>query len=210
MSEVWCYAYAEDALSCAVMRRLVDYCNESTRAVPLRFFPGFPENKRGCSPLRAMIGKLSAMCQAGIPAFVLTDLDQIECAPKLLREWFGLSDEKPVLPDNFLFRVAEREVETWLLADRRGLSSFLEISAANFSADPDSLTDPKQHLLNVIQAKGRKKWHRQLLPSANAHVGPDYNSKFCEFVEIWDVARASRVSNSLQRAITAINQFQSF
>ncbi len=207
MSEVWCYAYAEDALSCAVMRRLVSHCNESTRAVPLNFFPGFPENKRGCCPLKAMITKLSAMCQAGIPAFVLTDLDQTECAPELIREWFNLSDTDLVVPDNFLFRIAEREVEAWLLADRPGLSSFLGIPAANFSADPDSLDDPKQHLLNVIQSKGRRKWHRQLLPSANSHVGPEYNPKFCEFVESWDVARASGVSNSLQRAIDAINRF---
>ncbi|HEX9971235.1 MAG TPA: hypothetical protein VGD14_04115 [bacterium] len=47
------------------------------------------------------------------PFLVLTDLDQVECAPILIKEWLPV----PKHP-NLLFRVAVREVESWVLAHR--------------------------------------------------------------------------------------------
>ena len=211
MPEILCYGYAEDALSCAVMTRLVRYCNESdTESAKLTFRSGFPENKRGCGHIKNMIPKVCSMADnAGLVTFILTDLDTETCAPTLIREWFELTDEKPHPPAPVLFRVAEREVESWVLADRGELASFLGIAVANFNSDPDALPDPKQHLLNVIRAKGRKRYHKDMLPSENAHVGPEYNPRLCEFVkDHWNVARAAECSGSLNRAINAINRFK--
>ena len=44
---------------------------------------------------------------------LITDLDQEVCASGLIEKWRGRSE----LPKGFLFRVAVREVESWLLAD---------------------------------------------------------------------------------------------
>ena len=208
MKEICFYGYAEDALSCAVMHRLFRYRNDivsdGSRVV---FNPGFPENKRGCGNLKLLIPKVSAMAKnAGLRTFILTDLDKTECAPELIRSWFNLKGVSPNIPNNLLFRIAEREVEAWLLADRVGLSSFLGIAAVNFSQTPDSLPDPKQHLLAVIQSKGRKRYHKDMLPSGHAHVGPEYNSKLCEFVEThWNLDVARNYSSSLEKALAALN-----
>lgn len=206
MSEIWCYAYAEDALSCAVMRRLVQHHNENAESsARIRFNPGFPENKRGCGNLKKIIPQICEMAKVGIHTFVLTDLDAVECAPKLIREWFNLNDDKPQIPKNVFFRIAEREVETWLLADRDGIASYLEIAPKNFSENPDTLSDPKQHILNIIRSKGRKRYHREMLPGKTSAVGPEYNSRLCEFVEdYWSLQQARKSSESLRRAIESL------
>lgn len=208
MSEVWCYAFAEDVLSCTVMERLVDFCNETSRKVPLRFYKGFPENKCGFGNLKKLIPSICDMARANIRTFILTDLDLKECAPELIRQWFGVCDNCPAVPANVLFRVAERAVEAWLLADAEGIAEFLDIAKNNFAALPDSLRDPKEYLLNIIRSKGRKRFHKEMLPKMNAHIGPEYNPRLCEFVrKHWDVERAVASSASLQRTIAAINQF---
>lgn len=45
------------------------------------------------------------------PFLVLADLDRIECAPKLIRDWLPV-EKHP----NPVFRVAVREVESWVQA----------------------------------------------------------------------------------------------
>jgi hypothetical protein len=73
-------------------------------------------------------------------------------------------------PAGLLFRVAAREVESWRIADRDALAASLGIPGLNFSADPDSLDDPKAHLLGVIRAKGMRKFHRDMLPGPNSRL----------------------------------------
>ena len=211
MSEVLCYGFAEDALSCAVMTQLVAYCNAlDTSRVPLHFRPGFPENKRGYGHIKKMIPKICSMAEnAGLATFILTDLDMTTCSPELIRDWFNSTEEKPVLPDPILFRIAEREVEAWVLADRQGIAGYLGIAESNFSSDPDSLGDPKENLLNIVRAKGHKRYHKDMLPSETSHVGPEYNPRLCAFVnDHWGVDRAAEKSPSLRRAIAAINRFK--
>ena len=60
------------------------------------------------------------------PFFLLTDLDRADCAPRLIEDWLaGRSREA-----SFLFRVAVREGEAWLLADQSGIAKFLGITPA--------------------------------------------------------------------------------
>lgn len=205
MPGISCYAFAEDVLSCAVMVRLVEYCNRTSRKIPLRFFRGFPENKRGSGNLKKLLPSICKMAQSGLYTLILTDLDNNRCAPELIEAWFKTKN----ISDNVLFRVAVREIETWLLADRTGLAKFLGIAVDNFNNNPDSLSDPKRHLLDIIRKKGRKRYHRDMLPSGSAHVGPEYNARLCTFVqERWNIDTATKKSLSLQRALVAINKFQ--
>ena len=54
-----------------------------------------------------------------IPFVILTDLDKSECPIALLEQWLTVPRNS-----NLLFRVAVREVESWLLADRVNFSTF--------------------------------------------------------------------------------------
>jgi hypothetical protein len=202
-------AYAEDVLSCEVMKRLVAFRNErADSGYVLKFRDGFPENKRGSGGIKTMISAMTNMAHAGMPIFVLTDLDQRECSPELIRRWFGMNDTKPKLPENFIFRVAENETESWLMADYESLSKFLSIPVANFPRQPDAIERPKQALLSILQRKARKRCFKDMIPDPGGHVGPEYNSQLSIFVrDYWDIERAATRSRSLQRAINRLMNF---
>lgn len=202
-------AYAEDVLSCEVMKRLVAFRNERADCESiLKFRDGFPENKRGLGGIKKMIPAMNSMACAGMPIFVLTDLDQRECSPELIRRWFGVNDAKPKLPENFIFRVAENETESWLMADYESLSEFLFIPVANFPKQPDAIKNPKQELLNILRRKARKRCFKDMIPEPGGHVGPEYNNQLSIFVrDHWNVERAARRSSSLQRAINKLVDF---
>lgn len=208
MPDIQCYAFAEDELSCAILRSLIKYQNQqNTSGNVLCLNDGFPENKRGCGNLKKLIPAVTNMAKSGICTMILTDLDNANCTPQLIREWFGMPDTYPRIPSEIIFRVAEREIESWLLADRAQLASFLGIASANFASNPDSIPNPKQHLLNVLRSKGRRKIHKDMLPGKNAHVGPMYNPVLSEFVNsFWDPERASKHSQSSSRSLTALQR----
>jgi hypothetical protein len=202
-------AYAEDVLSCEVMKRLVAFRNERTDSGSvLKFRDGFPENKRGSGGIKTMIAAMTNMACAGMPIFVLTDLDQRTCSPELIRSWFGMNDAKPKLPEHFIFRIAERETESWLLADYESLSNFLSIPVANFPRQPDAIERPKQELLNILRRKARKRCFKEMIPEPGGHVGPEYNSQLSIFVrDHWNIERAASRSKSLNRAISGLMRF---
>ncbi len=208
MPERFCYAYAEDVPSCSVIRKLVEFKNtHGNSGTVLRLMAGFPENKRGSGNLQKMIPAVINMVKAGIAVVMLTDLDAAGCAPELIRRWFSIRQAKPKVPDGFLFRIAVREVESWLIADRYALASFLGIPKSNFSADPDSLDNPKEYFLGIIRKKGKRKMHREMLPGRNTQIGPEYNNILSKFVlKHWNPERAADNSRSLRRALEALKK----
>ena len=42
-----------------------------------------------------------------------------------------------------IFRIAVREVESWIIADKEGIAEFLNVAVANFTDLPDNISDPK-------------------------------------------------------------------
>lgn len=202
-------AYAEDALSCEVMKRLVAFRNEQiVSGSILSFRAGFPENKRGSGAIKKMISVLRNMAHAGMPIFVLTDLDQCECSPKLIRDWFDFGDLNPLVPEKLIFRVAELETESWLMADYESLSKFLSIPVANFPRQPHEIERPKQELLSILRKKARKRCFKDMIPDPGGHVGAEYNPQLSIFVrDHWNIRRAASRSPSLQRAIRALMKF---
>ena len=208
MPQRFCYAYAEDAPSCSVIKKLVEYQNiHSASGTKLRLTIGFPENKHGSSNIKKMLPAVSNMVKSGLAVVILADLDAVTCAPEMIRKWLPTQRSKSQLPDGFIFRIAVREVESWLIADRHALASILKIPETNLSADPDSLNDPKAHLLNIIRAKGKRKMHREMLPGRNSRIGPEYNNVLCEFIsKYWNPERAAKYSSSLCRALEALKK----
>jgi len=137
------------------------------------------------------------------PFFLLTDLDRAECAPGLIEDWLaGRSREA-----SFLFRVAVREVEAWLLADQTGIAKFLGIDTILVPMDVEGLPDPKRTLVDLARRSRIRDLRRSLVPAegSTAKVGPSYVDLIAGFAEErWNPGRARRNSPSLDAAIVAL------
>lgn len=206
MADVPLYSYVEDEPSKAVAERMVDHVN-AIGTSRLSFREGFPSIKHGFGSIKKMMPSLVQLASDGLSSFVITDLDKGECAPSLVRNWMGKPRGGIVSPPSGLvFRVAVREVESWIMADRNAFSGFMQIPLSNFPKRPDELEDPKQRLLSIIRKKGRKKWQRDMLPKGpSASIGPIYNEKLCQFVtQHWQPERARNQSPSLAKALDAL------
>jgi hypothetical protein len=208
MSEIYCFSFVEDEPSAEVLKKLVEFQNAQAESSRIHFREGFPKVLGGYGQIKKRAQALLQMARSEIYTLVLTDLDQGDCAPTLIRTWFSIAPKQPVgLPHHLFFRVAVREIEAWIMADRNELAQFLSIPVANFPKAPDDLQDPKRELLGIIRRKGHRAWHREMLPRGTANVGPRYNEKICEFiVERWKLERAVPNSPSLCRATQALSR----
>lgn len=205
MCDIYCYSYVEDAPSAAILRRLVEERN-AHHPRQLKFMEGFPVLTHGYRKLKEKAPSLLNMAKGGIHTLCLTDLDTSACAVALIRDWFAFPTEVGVaLPREVTFRVAVREVEAWVLADRHAWARYIGIGAANFAAAPETLRDPKQHLLSTVRRKGRRAVHKEMLPRGSASIGPRYNEILCNFIaSTWLASRAAAHAPSLRRAVDAL------
>lgn len=187
----------EDKLSEAVMLHLMNTYKPDCKIDRIIISGGFGQIKTAIPVYRKA-------CRV-IPHVVLTDLDNSSCAAALMESW-GLKK----VPRELLFRVAVREVEAWLLADREGIASFLGISATRIPSLPDEDADPKATLLAIARRSRNKRLVKELAPEvgSRAKTGPLYNQRMCGFVhDLWDVERAAAISPSLARTILRIANF---
>ena len=155
--------------------------------------------KNGKAGIRQRIlGYVQASVQ--IPMFVLVDLDhEKDCAPDLVRGWLGMDNPSPLL-----FRVAVREVESWLLADSQNLAPFLGVREALIPRDPDREEDPKRTMVRLAQKSRRRNVREDMCPrdASGAPVGPAYTSRLIEFTQShWRPTEAKDRSDSLRRCM---------
>ena len=197
----YCYGFVEDAPLEALAQRLLAHRNQNVEGV-IEFKPGFPVDTKGVGNIKKKAPSYHNMAKKGLRVLVMIDLDTTPCAPVLIENWFNTLD----LPPALMFRVAVREAESWIMADRANLAKFLGIAQVNIPQNPDTLEDPKQKLLNIIRTKGMKKWHREMLPQGRtASIGPLYNEKLCGFInDYWDPIKAAKHSESLTKALNAL------
>ena len=136
------------------------------------------------------------------PWFVLCDLDQDECAPSFVAQ---------ALPDRsaqICFRVAVREVESWLLADP-GIARFLQISDALVPNDPDGLATPKRYVVDASRMSNSRRIRSNVVPSTRSKnpIGRRYTPTLIDFVrDQWNPERAAGRSDSLRRAMEAVGR----
>ncbi len=169
-----------------------------------KFYTGTSYNGHGFGYIKSKINGFNQACIA-IPFLVLTDLDNTACPITLIKDWF----ENPI-HKNMIFRIAVREVESWLLADIEGYSRFLRISASHFPQFPELESDPKQTLINLTRRTRNRILKEDIVPiNNNARIGPNYNGRLMEFVfNYWDLNRAMGRSHSLTRAYKKLENFQ--
>lgn len=102
----------EDSLSEAVLQTIL---RQSKRPCSV----GTCLGKKGAGFIRQRLSGFNKAAKWS-PYIVLTDLDNAECPAVLFRSWLP-ETKSPYL----IFRVAVREVEAWLLADRGAIAKFL-------------------------------------------------------------------------------------
>lgn len=131
------------------------------------------------------------------PWLVLVDLDMdAACAPPFRQKW---------LPDpasQMCFRVAVREVEAWLLADRERLARFLQVSPARVLKEPEQSERPKEEMVKIAGRSRSRAIREDMVPRyrSGRAIGPAYTSRLVEFVEhVWNPSTAERASPSLAR-----------
>jgi hypothetical protein len=186
----------EDALSEAVGLKIIrTEMGVDTSVVPLR--------KNGFGYLKAKMRDFVGMSARNVVALI-TDLDAVECAPRMKADWFfGLQQT-----EKFIFRIAVRETESWIMADRLHFSNFLGVSENLFPENPETLLDPKATLVKVARG-ARRELRSDLVPGrgVKAKQGIGYNEVLCSFVEeTWDCRRASQNSDSLRRACQRLSE----
>ena len=180
---------SEDDVSEAVLHRLVGVHARELSVYSSRTTGGFGQMQKNILAFNN--------AAKGLPYIVLADLDNHECVPALVADWFGPHTQHPDL----CFRVAVREVEAWLLADRDGMSDFLGVQVNLVPQNPDSIADPKAALIAVARRCRVRKVREAIVPLGTAQVGPDYNGEVGRFVrDCWNIERACINSVSLQKA----------
>lgn len=198
MSDIPISLAVEDALSEAVLKEML---KQSQRP----FMIGTCLNRGGYGYIKKIIPGLNHAAR-GMPYLVLTDLDNTECPLALISEWLP----QPKHP-NLIFRVAVKEVEAWLLADREAFADFIGISVNLIPYDVDAIADPKQMLINLVRKSKKRNIRDAIVPAPNstAKIGKDYNGQLIQFVQQnWQVESALANSRSLERAINALMNFE--
>ncbi|MBN2746848.1 MAG: hypothetical protein JXR34_08985 [Bacteroidales bacterium] len=138
------------------------------------------------------------------PHFMLTDLDNYNCPVTLREDWINFE-----MSPNFIFRIAIREVESWVLADREGLSQYFNVSVVNFPINPDLENDPKNTLIQLAKRSKKRDIREDIVPiNQNAKIGPNYNGCLSDFVfRSWNIENAVNHSASLKKTFEKLRDF---
>jgi hypothetical protein len=180
----------EDFLSEAVGYRLIGDLNGNLEV-------GQTLRKRGSGYLKSNMRNFCELARQ-MPVVLITDLDTKECPATLIEDW----SRNESLPRQLTFRVAVRQIESWLLGDIEGIGRLLKVSTARISRRPDSLSNAKRHLLMLAQDAPRSIRNELIVETgAVASQGLGYNEILGEFVRTkWNPTSAATRSGSLLRA----------
>lgn len=166
--------------------------------------PGPVYGKNGKTSLRNKINGYNNAARHQ-PWIVLVDLNHdANCAPDLCRDWLPAQSQK------LCFRVAVREVEAWLLADREHVAKFLSVPVSRIPVNPELEPDPKQLMVNLAAGSRRRDIRLDMVPrpGSGRAVGPAYPSRLIEFVNVsktpWRPKVAVARSDSLRRCLECL------
>lgn len=179
----------EDALSEAVALRLIS-------EVKTPHYVTHTLGGKGFGYLRSKMDSWCQMAQHQV-MLVLTDLDRAGCLLEFRDQWLG----DHATPDSLLFRIAVKEVESWVLADHMAIRDLIGPKGILPTA-PDQLPDPKTALLRLAQLASRDV-RDDLVRTTNGNVrqGLGYNARLVNWVNTtWCPLRAAERSPSLRRA----------
>lgn len=184
----------EEQLSEAIALRLIS-------EIPTPHHVTFKLGNKGNGYLRSRMSSWYQMAQQQVMV-VLTDLDRANCVVEFRDQWLT-----NVPPDRLVFRVAVREVESWVLADHVAMRALIGAKGV-LPIAPDELPDPKQALLGLAK-RAPKQVREDLLKTIDGKLaqGLGYNARLKEWVNSqWSPHRAAERSPSLARARLRLNE----
>jgi hypothetical protein len=185
---------AEGAVDDAVLRRLLRDAGHEVDAI---YAQG------GKSGLLKRLQGYNAAARLR-PWIVLIDLNgDAACAPEYV------ASTLPSPAKNMCFRVAVRQVESWLLADRQALARHLKVSQAHIPRNPDGLPNAKAALVNIARRSTGRGVREGMVPTPGSgrQVGVAYTATMIEFIEgAWKPEDASTHSNSLRRCLERLRE----
>ena len=191
----------EDALSEAIAEKLLNISGQ-----PFQITQRL--GNRGFGYLKKNLPKFNQQAKNVMPVLLLTDLDKTECVLEFIANW----KQGAELSERLLFRVVVREIEAWLLADRETFANWLGITTSLIPDRPENLSDPKQHLLNIVKRSKQRTLREDLLPTKHSRspVGLGYNTQLIHYVsEYWNPLVAAESAPSLARTLTRIHELAS-
>src|SRR3972149_1471008 len=182
-----------------VVRRLIEHVGGT---------PGPVYGRNGKDHLRQRIANYNQAARLS-PWGVLVDLDHdADWAPPLRTAWL------PALSPHMCLRVAVRQVEAWLLADRERLAKFLSVSTSRIPHNPESVEHPKNTLVEIARYSRRRDIREDMVPrpGSGRSVGPAYAARLIEFVISertgWRPEVAARYSDSLNRSLRCLRRIK--
>lgn len=149
--------------------------------------PGMERIARGKGKLIADLPKYNSAARH-YPWLAIRDMDHdAACAPELR------NSNLPSANELMCFRIAVREAEAWILADRNAFASAIGVSVAAVPNQPEALDDPKQTIVNLARRSRKRAIKIGLVPEQGAgiSIGPEYAAWMIEFIQTkWDPMRA--------------------
>jgi hypothetical protein len=188
----------EDSLTESLLTRIL-------RALPVRYATRTIYNRGGHGYLRRTINGFNNAAK-GIPFLVGTDLDIYECPAALIGDWLQAPKHH-----NLLVRVAVREAEAWVLADKENFAKFLGVHPSLVPDDIENIADPKAELIHLASKSRSKHLREDLCPPVNStrKIGPNYNARLSGFVQQhWNPEAARKRAESLARTIDRLKTFR--
>jgi hypothetical protein len=160
--------------------------------------------RRGVGYVQSKLRKLNEAA-VGLRIVAIADRDSLQnCPIQTIQMWLGGPCHR-----NLVVRMAEMEVESWIMADREAISGFLDVPLNRIPQNPDTINDPKQELVNIARLSRSRKTREEMCPTMGARnvVGPAYNGALEIFIrKSWRPMHALRHSPSLRRAEQRIRE----
>jgi hypothetical protein len=188
----------EDSLSGAIVHKLLRNSRHN-------YLIGSNFNSGGYGWIKQRINGFNNAAK-GMPYLVLTDLDRYECPPVLLNDWLMGSRNH-----NLLFRVAVKQVESWILGCRTQFARFLGVRENTIPTNVDEIQNAKSFVIHLARKSPKRQIRVDIVPEegSTAKVGPDYNGRLIHFVEnTWDPNIAKENSLSLRRTMDVLDEFE--
>lgn len=192
----------EDQATQEIIQRLINYIGglDAKYIMPARG-----------GKIKSLIGNFNILSLT-IPVLLLTDLDNYNCAPELVSEWFEETTRNP----DFYVRVAVDEAEAWLMADREGFSKYFNVPIntipspivrSRLKPNINEMNFPYKsslYLMREIIPHSKSSTIRDsLLPKLGSKKGALYNATMIPFIKNnWNVENALRNSYSLRSTIS--------
>jgi len=178
-----------------VASRLLPFCGHELGTV---------YGKKGSGDIRKKAAVYSYLATEYSGVLVLTDFRDTgaACVPTAIQEY--ILNRLPCPPKTFLCRFAVNEVESWLLADRKGMAEFMRIPISRMPHQPENETYPKRTLINLARSSRNRRIREGIAPPPGHHadVGPQYMNLLQKFItDFWNIEAAMSSAQSLERCV---------